>query len=61
VCCDAACSDPQEQCNFSGRPGECVSTAASVPALSHPALLLGGFVLATVAALALVRRRSRES
>jgi len=57
VCCDTACSGPQERCDL--RDGTCLDTGAPAPLLSTHGLVIAGLTLCAVAALALARRRWR--
>jgi hypothetical protein len=52
VCCTTACDGPAEQCDLSGREGDCVAFAPA-PAASGWALSTMGAVLIAIAALAL--------
>jgi len=58
VCCNQACSGPNEVCNAPGRAGLCTPEPAAPAASSRSVLLLAG-VLAAVAALTLRRTRAR--
>jgi hypothetical protein len=52
VCCDAACTLPDQRCNVPGREGECLSDqAAPAPATSNTGLLIAAGILIAVAYL----------
>ena len=60
VCCNSACTAPEDSCAVPGRQGECVpNVPAPVPALSERGLLLALASFVGVAALALARARRR--
>ncbi len=56
VCCDTACTEPDESCNEADSVGECVRLAAPVPAASNRGLVAMGLTLVGLAAVAMRRR-----
>jgi len=61
VCCNRACTLPNESCTAPGRPGLCIVTGASVPAVSSRGLVALGVALGGVALVLLSRRASGSS
>ena len=60
VCCDTACTSPQERCDLPGQRGTCTSTTAPAPAVGWWGLLAVAVFLASVGALTLRRRSVRR-
>jgi len=60
VCCDTACTSPQERCDLPGQRGTCMSTTAPAPAVSWWGLLAVAVFLASIGALTLRRRSVRR-
>jgi hypothetical protein len=58
VCCDTACTDPDQSCNQLGQVGVCAAVASPAPAASPTGLLLmiGALALVGLAAMYLRRR-----
>lgn len=59
VCCSSACNAPADRCDVPGQLGVCVNLAAPAPTLDRSGLITGALLLASIAALALRRRRAR--
>lgn len=57
VCCNTACDGPGEICNQDGSVGTCTQAVAPAPPLARDTLLLALLALASVGAVALLRRR----
>ena len=57
VCCNELCSGPDQICNLQGSVGTCADVAAPAPTTSRTGLLIGLGMLASIAAIALWRRR----
>ena len=57
VCCNEACTAPDEICNLQGSVGICTQVAAPAPSTSRTSLLVGLGVLVAIALVALWRRR----
>jgi hypothetical protein len=61
VCCDAACTAPDQACNLPDREGTCLPIAtAPAPVLSGVGKLGGVAVLMLIAAGSLYRSRRRD-
>jgi len=60
VCCDTACTSPQERCDLPGQRGICTSTTAPAPAVGWWGLLAVAVFLASIGALTLRRRSVRR-
>ncbi len=57
VCCDQPCAGGIQRCDLPGSAGTCVDVAATAPTTSGTGVLVGLVILASIAGLALRRRR----
>jgi hypothetical protein len=60
VCCESACTGPNDACNLPDTRGTCTTKPAVAPALTPWGLLIAGILLTGVGAVTLrgrVRRR----